>query len=169
MHTHPYDTITLDNGAKLVLTPCPGSKGVGLAASITILKEAGANMLLTLMFDDDMVNNNITALPMLCEENNMAWLQLPIVDDGVPCEVFDLQWHEYIDAILKVIHNKGTITIHCKGGYGRTGLVAGLILLCHGLTADQAMKKVQNVRPDSLKNEQQLTYFNSFICPIVTS
>lgn len=162
MNTHPFDTIKLDNGARLILTPCPGSKGTSLALSLAVLKQAGTNMLLTLMFDKDMANNHITSLPQLCEENNIAWLQLPIVDDGVPNEIFDRLWLKYIEAILAVINNQGTITIHCKGGFGRTGLVAGLILLCHGLTAEQAMKKVKNVRPNSLKNERQLAYFTSF-------
>jgi len=163
MKTHPFDTITLDNGAQLILTPCPGSKGASISSSLAVLKEAGTAMLLTLMFDKDMINNDITSLPQLCEENNMAWLQLPIVDDGAPCAIFERQWLKYRRAIISVIDKQGTITIHCKGGYGRTGLVAGLILRCYGLTAEQAMKKVQNVRPKSLTNERQLTYFNSFI------
>lgn len=163
MNSHPFETITLDNSAQLLLTPCPGSKGFSLASSLSVLKEAGTGMLLTLMFDKDMINNNITSLPQLCEESNIVWLQLPIVDDGAPCEVFERQWLKHIDVILAAINNQDTITIHCKGGFGRTGLVAGLILRCHGLTAEQAMKKVKNVRPKSLKNERQLTYFNSFV------
>lgn len=167
MYTHPYNTITLGNGAKLILTPCPGSKGSGLESSIIVLKQAGTSLLLTLMFDSDMENNNISSLPTLCEENKMAWLQLPIVDDGAPCDIFDRLWLKHIDAILAVIDKQGTVSIHCKGGYGRTGLVAGLILLCYGLTAEQAMAKVQSVRNNSLKNKQQLAYFNSFIQPAI--
>jgi len=157
----------LDNGAKLILTPCPGSKGTSLASSLAMFKEVGSAMLLTLMFDKDMANNDITSLPQLCEENNIAWLQLPIIDDGVPCDIFECLWKKHLNAILAVIAKQGTITIHCKGGYGRTGLVAGLILLCYGMTAEQAMLKVQNVRPNSLKNERQFIYFNSFMQPRV--
>jgi len=169
MPVHPFDIITLNNGAKLILTPCPGSKEASLESSIEVLKQAGTNMMLTLMFDGDMINNNISTLPLLCEKNNIAWLQLPIVDDDVPCEIFECLWHKNIEAILGVINNQGAIIIHCKGGYGRTGLVASLILLCYGLTAKQAMRKVQGVRHNSLKNERQLIYFNSFILPIVSS
>jgi len=162
MHTHPYNAITLDNGAKLILTPCPGSKGAGIESSITVLKQAGTSMLLTLMFDNDMEKNNITSLPAQCEKNKIAWLQLPIVDDGAPCEIFDRLWFKHIDAIITVLDKQGTITIHCKGGYGRTGLVAGLILLCYGLTAEQAMAKVQAVRSQALKSTVQFDYFYAF-------
>jgi len=162
MKTHPFDTITLDNGAQLILTPCLGSKGASISSYLAVLKEGGTAMLLTLMFDKDMINNDITSLPQLCEENNITWLQLPIIDDGTPCEVFERQWDKYRQSIIALINKQGTITIHCKGGYGRTGLVAGLILRCHGLTAEQALKKLQKVKPRSLKNKRQLAYFNSF-------
>ncbi len=167
MYIHPYNAITLDNGAKLILTPCPGSKGSSVESSIAVLKQAGTSMLLTLMFDNDMEKNNISSLPAQCQENTIAWLQLPIADDGAPCEIFDRLWLKHIDAIITVLDKQGTITIHCKGGYGRTGLVAGLILLRYALTAEQAMAKVQAVSPNSLKNKLQLAYFNLFMQPKV--
>jgi len=159
MPVHPFDIITLDNGAKLILTPCPGSKEASLESSIEVLKQAGTNMMLTLMFDGDMKNNNISTLPLLCEKNHITWLQLPIVDDGVPCKIFERLWHKHIDALLAVINNQSTITIHCKGGYGRTGLVASLILLHYGLMPEDVLQKIQKIRPNSLKNQQQLDYF----------
>ena len=53
MQLHPYDTLTLDNGAKLIFTPCPGSKEASLEESVLTLKQAGTSMLLTLMYDHE--------------------------------------------------------------------------------------------------------------------
>jgi len=165
MPVHPFDIITLENGAKLILTPCPGSKGASLESSIATFKQAGTTVLLTLMFNNDMMNNSISTLPQRCEKNNIIWHQLPIVDDGVPCEIFERLWHKHIDALSAVINNQGTITIHCKGGYGRTGLVAGLILRHYGLMPEDVLKKIQKIRPNSLKNRQQLDYFYAYQKP----
>lgn len=161
MQLHPYDTLTLDNGAKLIFTPCPGSKAASLEESVITLKQAGTNMLLTLMHDDELAKNNAEQLPTLCEQHNITWLQLPIIDDAAPAQEFAAQWQKYKSTIINAVKNKATIAVHCKGGSGRTGLVIALILLASGMPSDEIIKQVQTIRPNALKNPQQLNYFNS--------
>ncbi|KMT66998.1 dual specificity protein phosphatase family protein [Catenovulum maritimum] len=161
--SHPFDTLPLDNGAKLIFTPCPGTKEASLTESIEALKQAGTNMLLTLMFDEEMAKNKATSLPQECEKQNIEWLQLPILDDAAPNQAFEDSWLAQKQNILAVINNQGTIAVHCKGGSGRTGLVIGLILLALGYTGEQAINSVQKIRPNSLKNQAQLDYFNSYL------
>lgn len=163
LNTHPFDALTLDNGAQLIFTPCPGTKDANLTDSISTLKQAGTNMLLTLMFDAEMKKNKVTTMPDECEQQGITWLQLPILDDAAPSEPFEQQWQLQKQNILKVINNKGTIAVHCKGGTGRTGLVIGLILLAYGWPADKVIAQVQNIRPKALINPLQLNYFNSYI------
>jgi protein-tyrosine phosphatase len=163
MQTHPYDILTLDNGAQLIFTPCPGTKDATLPASIETLKQAGTEMLLTLMFDEERDKNNAQSLPDICEQQGITWLQLPILDDAAPDKVFETQWEQYKESILQVLQNKGTIAVHCKGGSGRTGLVIGLILLAFGWPAEKVIKEVQLIRPNALKHPVQLEYFNSYI------
>ncbi|MBU2870542.1 tyrosine-protein phosphatase [Colwellia sp. E2M01] len=168
MQTHPFDILTLDdsaneNSAKLIFTPCPGTKEANLEDSIATLKSAGTDMLLTLMFDDEMEKNSALNLPDECAKHGIEWVQLPILDDAAPDEVFATQWRAYKANILNVINNKGTIAVHCKGGSGRTGLVIGLIMLATGLSGDKVISEVQKIRPNSLKNPVQLNYFNSYL------
>jgi len=162
MNQHPFDALTLDNGAQLIFTPCPGTKEENLEDSVTTLKQAGTTMLLTLMFDAEMKKNNVESLPQLCKKNNMDWLQLPILDDEAPNHVFEEQWQKHKDKLLDIINHKGTIAVHCKGGTGRTGLVIGLILLAAGWPSAKIIEEVQKIRPKSLKNPLQLNYFNSY-------
>lgn len=163
MQTHPYDILTLENGAQLIFTPCPGIKDASLEASISTLKEAGTNMLLTLMFDEERNKNNAQSLPEQCAQHDIRWLQLPILDDAAPEKAFEDKWHQHKEEILQVIHDKGTIAVHCKGGSGRTGLVIGLILLAFGWSAEKVIKEVQTLRPNALKYPVQLDYFNSYL------
>ena len=161
MNKHPYETLTLRNGAKLIFTPCPGSKAATLDESITQLKQAGTSLLLTLMFDDEMSKNQIISLPDVCYENQMRWIQLPIIDDQAPSIAFESQWLTYKSAVLKVISNQGTVAVHCKGGTGRTGLVIALILLENGWLIDEIITEVQKIRPKALINKAQLDYFKA--------
>ena len=161
MQLHPFDILTLDNGAKLIFTPCPGTKAANLMDSVTTLKQAGTDMLLTLMFDEEMAENNASDLAKVCAEQDIQWLQLPILDDAVPNGEFESQWQLHKATILATLTQQGTVAVHCRGGSGRTGLVIGLILLAYGWPAEKVIQQVQQIRPNALKNPQQLDYFNS--------
>jgi protein-tyrosine phosphatase len=167
MHTHPYDVLTLDNGAQLIFTPCPGTKEASLQESLSTLKEAGTTMLLTLMFDEEREKNNAQTLPESCAQQGIKWLQLPILDDAAPDPIFEAKWRQHQADILQAIEHKETIAVHCKGGSGRTGLVIGLILLTLGWSAENVIKQVQSLRPNALKHPIQLAYFNAFAKTIV--
>jgi protein-tyrosine phosphatase len=162
MQTHPFDTLALENGAQLIFTPCPGTKEATLSDSISILKQAGTNVLITLMFDKEMDKNNVLTLPSECAKQNIEWIQLPIIDDEAPKEAFELQWKKQKNNILNVVNNKGTIAVHCKGGTGRTGLVIGLILLSFGWPKAKVIEEIQKIRPKSLRNQMQLDYLNAY-------
>jgi hypothetical protein len=157
---HPFQTLTLSNGAKLIFTPCPGSQSVGLDESMGQLKHAGVSMLLTLMFEGEMLANNISTLPSLCNALQITWLHLPIVDDEAPQVPFEQQWVLNKALILEEINNKGVVAVHCKGGTGRTGTVIALILLQLGWSALKIQHEVQRLKPKALKINKQIDYLN---------
>ena len=163
MQTHPFDILTLENNAQIIFTPCPGTKEATLVDAISTLKQAGTNMLVTLMFDEEMEKNNAQSLPDECEKQGIEWVQLPILDDAAPSQAFESEWAVKKANILEVINNQGTIAVHCKGGSGRTGLVIGLILLACGWSGEKVVEAVQQMRPKALKHPVQLDYFNSYL------
>lgn len=161
--SHPFDTLPLENGARLIFTPCPGTKAESLTDSLSTLKQAGTTMLLTLMFNEEMERHQVLTLATECKQQGIDWLQLPILDDAAPSKEFELQWDKQKAHILNTINNKGVIAVHCKGGSGRTGLVIGLILLALGWPAGRVINAVQAIRPKALINPKQLDYFNSYL------
>lgn len=163
IQSHPYDVLLLENGAKLIFTPCPGTKTESLTESLSTLKKAGTTMLLTLMFDQEMGKHQVHTLPAECKQQGIDWIQLPILDDAAPNHAFESQWQIHKTNILNVLNNQGVIAVHCKGGSGRTGLVIGLILLALGWPAEKIISAVQAIRPKALINPQQLDYFNSYL------
>ena len=158
---HPFETLELSNGAKLLFTPCPGTKTVNLEESMRQLKQQGVSMLLTLMFCKEMIENDIAMLPELCDALQIQWLQLPIVDDEAPQEAFQRRWSKYKQLILDEINNKGVVAVHCKGGTGRTGTVISLLLLQLGWSADEIKQEVQTLKPKALRIQKQIDYLNS--------
>lgn len=166
---HPFNFLQLDNGAALLFTPCPGTQQVELKTSLAQLVEAGASAVLTLMPSEEMERNQVTDLPNFCAELKLQWFHLPIEDDHAPEQEFNLAWqanHKKIHALLKNGHK---LVIHCKGGTGRTGLVAAQILLERGLMLDEVVDRVRSIRPKALKIPAHLAYIQQLSKSLVAA
>lgn len=148
---HPFDILQLDNGAAFLFTPCPGTTQVELKPSLEQLAAAGATAVLTLMESDEMERNHVTDLPNFCTALNLQWFHLPIEDDHAPEEEFAAAWEAAGQKIHALVDDGETIAIHCKGGSGRTGLVAAQILLERGMPLDTVIEKIRALRPNSLQ------------------
>lgn len=73
-------------------------------------------------------------------------LELPIRDGGVPASMSDLgELVAQIDARLRAGQN---VVIHCAGGLGRSGVVAGCLLVRQGATAAEAVAALRACRGD---------------------
>ena len=162
MQKHPYEKLTLKNGASFVFTPCPGTKNVNLTESVKQLKDAGAQAIITLMFDQELKKNDADMIPNECETQGINWFQLPIIDDDVPSEDFTKAYKLHLGDILSILRTQGTVAVHCKGGTGRTGLVIAILMYELGYDKAEIIKQVQQVRPKSLSIPIQLSFFNEF-------
>jgi protein-tyrosine phosphatase len=151
MTTHPSDLLLLDHeGAGLLLTPCPGTRGVETAIALEQLQAAGAEAVITLMPDGEMASNGVMDLAQLCAQRGLQWFHLPIEDEHPPEQDFAAAWQVQRSAVHQLLDSGGKIAVHCKGGSGRTGLMAAQILLERGWTPDAATAAVKALRPYAL-------------------
>ncbi|AOV09932.1 TPA: tyrosine-protein phosphatase [Klebsiella michiganensis] len=155
---HPFDILTLDNGARLIFTPCPGTRGVSLADSLKSLKEAGAQAVITMMTLAELSENQADALPSLCADLHMDWFHLPVQDSCAPEEPFEQAFAREKKSLLALVRSGGTLVIHCHGGSGRTGMMAAVLMLESGYQPAQVKKQVQLIRPKSLTSPVQVNY-----------
>ncbi len=161
---HPFDELVINPGtsatAALIFTPCPGSKGVDLKTSLQQLKAAGAKALISLTPDEEMTELQVKDLPALCRELELHWFHFPIGDDQAPGLAFAEAWQQASAMVHQVLRQGGKVAIHCKGGSGRTGLMAAKILLELGLDKIYVKQRVQALRPYALTLKPHLDYFN---------
>lgn len=66
-----------------------------------------------------------------------------------------LQLSEIIDFIEARNAESKPVLVHCGEGKGRTGTVLAAYLVSRGLTADDAIRTVRELRPDSIENVEQ--------------
>ncbi|MHA3884363.1 phosphatase domain-containing putative toxin [Stutzerimonas degradans] len=160
---HPYDILALpDCAGRLIFTPCPGSKDTGVAEALDTLQAAGAEALITLMPATELELNQAAELPQLCAQRNLEWFHLPVADEQVPLADFDEAWSASHVRIGALLAEGRDIAIHCKGGSGRTGLIAARILIDRGLPRVQAIARVQALRPKAIQHPAHVAWLEQF-------
>lgn len=157
---HPYDILQLENGAKLIFTPCPGTRDTTLEEAIKTLADAGATTLITSMPYEELAINNVETLPAVCESRGIKWVHLPVEDDKSPEQAFSDHLLKHKAELLGLINDKATIAIHCKGGSGRTGLIAAVLLLEAGQSWDDVKSQIQLLRPKALSLDVHVDFLS---------
>ena len=157
---HPFDILNLDNGARLIFTPCPGTKEASLQASLKTLQAAGADAVVTMMPDAELSEFKADALPTECETLGLAWYQLPVEDDCAPEAPFAEAFARHKADLLARLAAGQTLAIHCRGGSGRTGMMAAILLLEAGYAPAAVKTLVQEVRPKALTLAAHVNYLN---------
>ncbi|WP_417537745.1 protein phosphatase [Marinomonas sp.] len=147
---HPFDVLKLENGAAFIFTPCPGTKEADLATSLACLKSAGASAVVSLLPDQEIETLGVTELGKQVTQQNMTWYQLPIEDDQAPKQPFFVEFEKIKNELLGRLHVQEKLAIHCRGGSGRTGLMAAILLLELGLPWLQVQELIQGTRPKAL-------------------
>jgi protein-tyrosine phosphatase len=156
--------ISFDKGEGcLGLTTCPGKKDLykwnrDLEEDLSVIRKWGASTVVTLIEPHEFELLKVGRLGELIEKLGMRWIHLPIRDVDVPDERFENGWAEAGPEIHQRIQAGEKILIHCRGGLGRTGLVAGMILVERGCAPRDAIQKVRAARRGAIETVAQECY-----------
>jgi protein-tyrosine phosphatase len=166
--THPLriDALPLAAGT-LGLTFCPGKLGDSLTgdrwardleADLAAIKAWGAELVVTLMERHEFVLLHVPDLPERVRAHRMDWSNLPIRDVDIPAAPFDALWDAVRSDVLVRLSAGGRVVLHCRGGLGRTGLVAALLLMESRIDAEHAILAVRRARPGAIETDEQEHY-----------
>ncbi|WCP66983.1 cyclin-dependent kinase inhibitor 3 family protein [Vibrio tubiashii] len=158
--THPTWQLDVENGA-LVLTPCPGTKGVELEASLAQLKEQGVEAIVTALDDAELASKDVSELGAKAQQLGMQWFQIEIEDDCAPGAEFAAKWQAASPELHKILDNGGKVAMHCMGGSGRTGLFAAHLLLEKHWKLEDIVREVQALRPGAFTKPVQVEYITA--------
>jgi ADP-ribosyl-[dinitrogen reductase] hydrolase len=73
----------------------------------------------------------------------------------VPDERFERAWPELWLKLNERLGSGGRVVVHCRGGLGRAGTVAALMLIECGESPERAIGRVRAVRPGAIETAEQ--------------
>lgn len=163
--THPLriDNLALGNG-RLGITFCPGKKGDSvfgaawdrdLDLDLDAVKGWGANAVLSLIEDHEFEMLDVPELGEAVKARGIEWVQFPIRGLDTPTDEAMGTWAAISAQLHATLERGGRVLVHCRGGLGRAGTIAALLLIERGWSARQAISDVRAVRPGAIETEEQ--------------
>ncbi|MCP2327281.1 protein-tyrosine phosphatase [Hamadaea flava] len=117
--------------------------GDALVRALHGLRRKGVDALVCALTEGERDLLGLAAEPEIARDAGLAYIDFPIADFSVP----DLDDLAELAAKLAVRLRSGDfIVAHCRGGIGRSGIVASAALIALGATAEQAMELVSEAR-----------------------
>lgn len=149
------------------LTICPGKHdrhamsgpwARDLQADLLAIREWGAKALVTLIEDHEFGLLKVPELGIQARQLGLDWLHLPIRDVSIPGEAFESAWENSGPALLDRFRRGERVVVHCRGGLGRSGLVAAKMLVELGVAPRDAINRVRAVRRGAIETLEQERY-----------
>ena len=146
------------------MTICPGKTDAArrwkrdMDMDLDDITNWGASTVVTLIEDHEFHILGVEDMERQVHDFGMKWFHLPITDVSVPDQRFEDAWKTASAEIHCLINAGEHILIHCRSGLGRTGLVAGLILVERGVQPKEAIRQIRAVRPHAIETPEQEAY-----------
>ena len=165
-----------EHGGAIGVTFAPGKRQAAamtgtwerdLAMDLAAIRQWGAQDLITLLEPHEFEELAIPNLPTEALAHGLRWYGLPITDGEAPDHRFLDRWITLGPQLVSEIRRGTRVVVHCKGGLGRAGTVACLLLLASGAAgdADDAMRQVRAVRRGAIETSAQEAFLQAWPFP----
>jgi len=145
-----------DEYAGLGIPPGPWKRDLEL--DLQVISDWGAQALVSLIEDYEFELLGVPELPEMTEHFGIRWFHLPIVDVSIPDRRFEEVWETAGKELRRILADSGRIVLHCRGGLGRTGMIAARLLVEFGMDPRAAIARVRQARPGAIQTREQEEY-----------
>lgn len=157
------------------ITLCPGKRdrharsgpwARDLQIDLVAIRDWGATALVTLIEDAEFKLLEVSDLGRLARELGMDWRHLPIKDVSAPGDSFEQGWTKSGLELQARLCRGERIVVHCRGGLGRSGLVAARMLVELGVPPRDAINRVRAVRRGAIETLEQERYVLDLVAKV---
>lgn len=174
--THPIrvDVVPIEGlPGRLGLTIAPGKKGRShlsrvrwerdLVTDLRALKERFAtDVLVSLLRRYEYELLEIPQLAAEAERLGLETRRFEIDDMSVPDRPRSDAFRDFVAALHADLTEGRNVTVHCRGGLGRSGLLAACLLVFDAKAPATAIARVRSHRPGAIETRAQEMYVHDF-------
>ena len=152
----------------LYVSSCPGfSKTDGAneerkAAHLAFLFDQGIHLVISLTPEDERSTLGVADMPERIKTAGIDWIEAPVVNFGTPDQDQMAQFKTMITAASSRLQSGQKVLIHCRGGTGRAGKAAAIILMGGGMSADLAISTLRDHRAGCVQTPEQEDFVRAY-------
>ena len=147
-------------GGRLGIAPLPGAFGT-LTSDLDVIAAWRPDIVVSMTEQSEMDAAKVGDLGERIVATGLAWHHLPVRDFGAPDETLTAAWRDVLGELHRCLDGKGGVLLHCRGGRGRSGMLALRLLIGRGEAPDAALKRLRAVRPGAVETQDQLAWANA--------
>lgn len=141
----------------LAISAIPGADG-DLSGDLRHLDDWRPAMVVSLVTAEELETLGAGCLGGLVADHGARWEHLPILDFGTPDRAFEQRWTVLSRDILSALDGGGRVLVHCRGGCGRSGMVALRLMIEAGEASEDALARLRAVRPCAVETPEQMRW-----------
>lgn len=141
----------------LAVSPMPGADG-DLAGDLRHVADWRPAIVLSLVSSAELQSVGAEDLGAFVANHGARWEHHAIQDFGIPDTLFDRAWVPLSQTVRAALFGGGRVLVHCRGGCGRSGMVALRLMIEAGEAPDEALARLRSVRPCAIETEDQLRW-----------
>ena len=153
------------------ITFCPGKCGPSvygapwrrnLGVDLDAITAWGPRMAFSLVQEHELEMLNVPGLGEGFRTRGIEWHHLPIEDLNAPDEAFHALWESSGTAAMQALEAGDKVLVHCRGGLGRAGTVAAVLLMELGMDHSAAVARVRRARAGAVETSAQECYLAQY-------
>jgi protein-tyrosine phosphatase len=107
-------------------------------------RDAGVEVVVSLLSEDEEVELGLKPEKHLVEANNLSFISFPINDYDVPSS--EAAVRQLVNDLEDLLDQGKSVGIHCRASVGRSSVVAACLLVNHGEDAEISFARISTAR-----------------------
>ncbi|MCD7060501.1 phosphatase domain-containing protein [Pelagibacterium xiamenense] len=149
--------VDLSNGGCVGMCRLPGATGT-LNADLDVIFDWRPDVVVSLTGEDEMAAAGAGALGARLIAGGIEWIHWPIVDYGEPAGEGANRWPAIRERLIGQLGDGKAVLVHCRGGQGRSGMLALRLLVEMGWAPDQALAALREGVPGAVESREQMRW-----------
>jgi protein-tyrosine phosphatase len=142
---------------ELAISALPGATG-DYATDLADIVHWKPDLVISLTQISEMQATGAVDLGKDLKRQGISWRLAAIPDFGTPALDFMSDWPALSERACASLGHNGRVLVHCRGGCGRSGMIALRLMVLSGEDPQKALKRLRAVRSCAIETAAQMKW-----------